>query len=350
MSNQITFYVLIPVYNVEKYITNCIESVLKQTYPNFKMVIVDDGSPDRAGEICDEYAQKDKRIKVIHQTNAGLMAARRKAISYVKSEEKNGNAYVIFLDSDDSLRDNALQKIYQTISAENCDVVIYGMDRVIGKTVVSKSARKKEYLGTVTDKRLLYKMCFGDSAYNPLCRKAVFVDLLTNDDYSKYYHISRSEDLIQDIEIYKKCKKVSFIPDKLYHYTVNINSITQTITYENYRYDSTVRMCVWDFLEHENVWSSTDWDEYIKYCKKQFREEIKIIISFDTSYKNRIELLKQIKSGQYYQKIRKKIDISDGTLFLLKTDQLLLLYIYSNIIRLWRRILKGTRNLWKKLR
>lgn len=349
MSEKITFYVLIPVYNVEKYIANCIESVLKQTYQNFKMVIVDDGSPDKAGEICDEYAKKDKRIKVIHQANTGLIAARRKAIGYVKDTVKDKNSYVIFLDSDDSLKSNALQRIYQAITDENSDMIIYGMDRVIGDNVISSRIQQKEYAGVLSDKGTLYKIFFCNQAFNPLCRKAVLLDLLTNDDYSNYYNIYRGEDLLQDIEIYKNCKKVLFIPDKLYNYTINPNSITQNITYDNYRYNSIVRMCVWNFLENEGVWTKKEWNEYIKCCKKGFSQEIKMVMSFDTSHKNKIKILNQIKSGAYYQKIRGNINVCDGALFLLNINQYHLLFIYVNIIKLFCKLLKGIRKIFRSL-
>ena len=79
---RILFYVCVPVYKVEKYIDTCIQSVLNQSYQNFRLVLVDDGSPDRSGEICEKYAEKDKRIKVIYQKNMGQIAARETAIRY----------------------------------------------------------------------------------------------------------------------------------------------------------------------------------------------------------------------------------------------------------------------------
>lgn len=218
MNEEVVFYILIPVYNVEKYISNCIDSVLNQTYQNFKIIIVDDGTPDNAGKICDEYARADARITVIHQENAGLVVARRNAISYLKNKLKVNNAYVMFLDSDDSLKENALQIVYESINKTGCDMLIFNINRVCNGEIIQSSFDKNQYVGTVTDKALLYKICFGDSSYNPLCRKAVSINILTDHDYREYCHISHREDLLQNIELYKNCKNAAFIEDSLYNY------------------------------------------------------------------------------------------------------------------------------------
>ena len=87
--------VIVPVYNVEEYLRPCIDSILEQTFTDFELILVDDGSPDRCGEICDEYEQIDKRIRVIHQENGGLSAARNAGLDVMSGE------YVTFIDSDD---------------------------------------------------------------------------------------------------------------------------------------------------------------------------------------------------------------------------------------------------------
>ena len=91
-----------PVYKVEKYIAECIESILAQTYTNFRLILVDDGTPDNAGKICDEYAKKDYRITVIHQENAGVTRARARGV-----EEAEDCVYITFVDSDDTISTTA---------------------------------------------------------------------------------------------------------------------------------------------------------------------------------------------------------------------------------------------------
>ena len=95
--------VIVPVYKVKKYITECIESILAQTYTNFRLILVDDGTPDNAGNICDEYAKKDSRITVIHQENAGVTRARAQGV-----EEASDCEFITFVDSDDMLSHTAL--------------------------------------------------------------------------------------------------------------------------------------------------------------------------------------------------------------------------------------------------
>ena len=99
--------VIVPVYKVEKYIAECIESILAQTYTNFRLILVDDGTPDNAGKICDEYAKKDSRITVIHQDNAGVTRARARGV-----EEANDCEFIMFVDSDDKLLPDALGEFY----------------------------------------------------------------------------------------------------------------------------------------------------------------------------------------------------------------------------------------------
>lgn len=110
-----TISIIVPVYNVEKYLPRCIESILKQTYTNFECILIDDGSPDRCGRICDEYAERDKRIVVIHQKNKGVSAARNAGLDVAKGE------YVGFVDSDDYIAPEMYQCLVSAIEESNAD-------------------------------------------------------------------------------------------------------------------------------------------------------------------------------------------------------------------------------------
>ena len=116
------FSIVIPVYNVEKYLNECVDSVLIQTFTDFEVILVDDGSPDKCPVICDEYAEKDSRIQVVHKTNGGLSDARNHGVLAAHGK------YLMFLDSDDYWADtNALQHIYNALIKNNCavDLVIF---------------------------------------------------------------------------------------------------------------------------------------------------------------------------------------------------------------------------------
>ena len=100
--------VIIPVYKVEKYLSKCVESIINQTYKNLEIILVNDGSPDNCGEICDEYAKKDSRIKVIHKENGGLSDARNAGIEIASGQ------YIAFVDSDDYIASNMYERMYET--------------------------------------------------------------------------------------------------------------------------------------------------------------------------------------------------------------------------------------------
>lgn len=290
------FSVLTPVYNVEKYIDECIVSVLGQTYSEFEFILVDDGSPDNSGRICDKYAEKDSRIRVIHKTNGGLISARRAAI-----KEACGD-YVVFLDSDDYLELNALQCLKDHIEKTECDCVYYNFRQVCNDKSIICYSCDIEAPFFVEDKKELYRIVFLSSQMNPLWRKAVRRTLLTNDDYSPYYHISHGEDLLQSIEILKNSKNGLFVPDCLYNYRVNPTSITHTITPDKFSRDFVVRQKVLDFLLSEKVWTEKDYLEYRDYSIYLFvQSKLLPIVNFDIPFKQKKLFFENLEQQKYYR-------------------------------------------------
>ena len=114
--------IIVPVYKVEKYLPKCIDSILAQTFTDFELILIDDGSPDRCGEICDEYAIKDERIVVIHQVNRGVSAARNAGLDAAKGE------YIGFVDSDDWIKPEMYEIMVRTAIDKKADVVICGLN------------------------------------------------------------------------------------------------------------------------------------------------------------------------------------------------------------------------------
>ncbi len=145
------FSVIVPVYKVEGYLEQCVESVLQQTYTDFELILVDDGSPDRCPEMCDDFSQKDSRIKVIHKKNGGLSSARNAGLDIATGD------YVVFLDSDDFWNDeNALQEVYDKAKF-GTDIVIFGCtdwDIHTNKKVVSRSSYNQEIMQS-NDKNMI---------------------------------------------------------------------------------------------------------------------------------------------------------------------------------------------------
>ena len=110
---------IIPIYNIEQYLSQCLDSIINQTYKNIQIILVDDGSTDSSGRICDEYADKDSRIIVIHKENGGLVSARKAGLREATGE------YVVYVDGDDWIELNAIEHMVGTIERTKEDIVIY---------------------------------------------------------------------------------------------------------------------------------------------------------------------------------------------------------------------------------
>ena len=125
--------VIVPVYKVEPYLRKCVDSVLGQTFKDFELILVDDGSPDNCGKICDEYAAADDRVKVIHQVNGGLSAARNAGIDWVMAYSKS--EYITFIDSDDWVADTYLERLYEGVGL-GAEISVVGMARAFDENTI----------------------------------------------------------------------------------------------------------------------------------------------------------------------------------------------------------------------
>ena len=157
--------VIVPVYKVEKYIRRCIESIINQTYRNLEIILVDDGSPDDCGKICDEYAKKDNRIKVIHKENGGLSDARNKALDLA-----NGK-YVIFVDSDDYIEKNAIGYLYKLIQKYNTDIAIGLVNSIYDGEKNSILKNKESNIKVYNKEQALETMLYNTEFTNMACNK-----------------------------------------------------------------------------------------------------------------------------------------------------------------------------------
>ena len=127
--------VIVPVYNVEPYLHRCVDSILVQTHTDFELILVDDGSPDNCGVICDEYAQKDSRIHVIHQQNGGLSAARNAGIDWAFAN--SDSQWLSFIDSDDWVHPCFLEYLYRAVQETDAKVSACGIRKVEGEVEFS---------------------------------------------------------------------------------------------------------------------------------------------------------------------------------------------------------------------
>lgn len=291
---EIKFSVLVPVYNAEQYIDACVQSVLNQTYQNFELILVDDGSKDASGKLCDAFAEKYPFIKTFHKTNGGQLHTRQYAISKATGD------YFVFLDADDTLRENALAVIKDKIFAYGCDCLIYQFERICEGQVVKPPPSFADVC--IRDKRELYRKCFLSSDYNAMWRKAVKASLLRNEpDYSAFFSVRFAEDLLQSIEILKNCEKAVFTDAVLYNYRVNPNSISFTGRNIRALTDFSVRNYTMEFLKQENVWTEADFVEYRGYCAELLCNNILSICVLNLSKTEKIDQLRKIRNSQYYR-------------------------------------------------
>lgn len=165
--------VIVPVYKVEEYLDRCIESIINQTYENLEVILVDDGSPDNCPKMCDEWAKKDKRIKVIHKKNGGLSDARNRGI------EKANGKYISFVDSDDYINSDYISELYNAITTNDCDISISGIVvKYTNGTIINRYTNIKEELNSKeTLKKMLYDDGIDVSAYAKLYKRELFKNI-----------------------------------------------------------------------------------------------------------------------------------------------------------------------------
>lgn len=202
--------IIIPVYNVEKYLDKCVESVVKQTYKNLEILLVDDGSKDRCGIMCDEWASRDARIKVIHKENGGLSDARNVALDIAKGE------YITCIDSDDYVALDYVEYLYRIASEYNADISCCGM-RFVSEEGVTISGSKKELDKPVVFgmERALEEMLYGKYFSNSACCKLYKKELFSGVRYPKG---KRFEDIYTTYKLIAKCSRVVYGSEKKYFY------------------------------------------------------------------------------------------------------------------------------------
>lgn len=216
MDNIDKVTLIVPVYRAERYIRKCVDSILGQTYGNIELLLVDDGSPDNSGEICDEYANKDKRVKVFHEENSGVSTARNLALDNV------GGKWVMFVDSDDWLEPDCLSACVETAEKNDLDLLQFASKRVDDEGNILLDEKYE-------DTGLLSR----DEYINSADRLSVWGNLLRNDIIRKN-HIRFDKDLKlgeDQLFIFRyafHCKRCMKITDALYNYRYNPDSATST--------------------------------------------------------------------------------------------------------------------------
>lgn len=221
--------VLVPVYNVEQYLEQCLDSILAQTLENIEVICVNDGSTDGSGEILQRYAEKDNRIVIVNKKNGGLPSARNAGIRSATGE------YVSFIDADDYIEPNMLEKMYNTAKRDNSEIVICGAN------VFPRDPAPEGWLDWVLSPENAYyetgneKLLFENHASRPfIWRTFMKRELLTRENFQLDESIHVGEDNAFQFRIYPKAKGITLISDKLYNYRwYREDSLMNSIVYKD---------------------------------------------------------------------------------------------------------------------
>lgn len=238
--------VIVPVYNAERFLSECVGSILEQGGDDFEVILFDDGSGDSSGSLCDQYAQRHPDvIRTFHQPNAGLVSTRRRALAEAQGE------YILFVDSDDRLAPGALDAMRTVLSGSSPDIVIFlwsklrGDGTPLGYELASFFPNE----GSVTREQVIGTMARREEL-NSLCIKLIRRDLFDADaDYTQKAAVTLGEDLLQSLPAVLRAERLYYLDRHLYLYRQNESSMTYTHVKGNYTYVTVVRPQLLEAME-----------------------------------------------------------------------------------------------------
>lgn len=222
---MIKFSIICPTYNAQKHLKKAVESIFKQSYQNWELVLIDDGSIDGSGTLCDFFASLDKRTKVLHQSNHGQSVARLKGLETCSGD------YVLFLDSDDQYEPNALELLVSELKSNGADAILYNAKKKSTKECVDVYVLNEKAI--LRDKNSILKECFANRTagyFWTYCFKRNLFEL-SSEAKEKFSRIKYSEDVYLIYRIFSQnVESLIILPESLYVYNTNDDSITHTQT------------------------------------------------------------------------------------------------------------------------
>lgn len=252
MNSKYLISIIIPVYNVETYFCKCIESILNQTYQNIEIILIDDGSTDLSGKICDDYAKEDSRIKVMHKKNQGVSCARNDGLKSAKGE------YVFFIDSDDYIDIDAIEKMVNEIDK---DEIIKISHKLVKN---DKTIKTISHIGIFSKEEYIKKVLIGDiggHSWGYLLKKDIIDNVLFDEK------TSCMEDTLFIINCILKAEKIKCINTTFYNHVINENGITASAN----RIERNINDYMYSLNEIEKVLDKAGWDYKNDILKKRFK-------------------------------------------------------------------------------
>ena len=205
--------IIVPVYKAEKYLNRCVDSILAQTFTDWELLLIDDGSPDRSGEICDEYAKKDSRIRVIHKENGGVSSARQRGL------DESVGEYTIHADPDDWVEPEMLDELYKKAKEEDADMVIcdFICEYKTGSVVCEQNVKN---CNSESILKQMFSQQLPGMCWNKLVRRKCYFDY----DIRFPHNIILWEDLYVVCSLLTHTIKCAYLPKALYHYDLVLNN------------------------------------------------------------------------------------------------------------------------------
>lgn len=224
---EVLVSIIIPVYNSEKEISRCIDSVIKQSWSNLEIIVIDDGSSDNSGKICDRLCEQDKRIHVFHQSNLGVSHARNVGLKFAHGE------YIVFMDSDDELPEESISVRVQGI--EKVDLLVAGYEVIDSKNKKQYGIIQYDYQQST--QKEMFAMMFENSSHGYqgyLWNKIFRREIITKYDLKFQENIHYNEDRLFIVQYLKKIRQIKFINNSVYYYRINPNGAMQLVdTFSN---------------------------------------------------------------------------------------------------------------------
>lgn len=244
------FSIVIPVYNVEPYLEECIESVLNQTYQDFEVILVDDGSTDRSGEICDRYADRyPGKIKAIHNENQGQMRTRLCGVQNASGD------VCLFVDSDDYIRADSLTLLNRKFQETACDLVLFNASNKPDFSIpLIEVSFKDGQCFEGNTKKAIYETIITTSMLNAVWMKAIRMDLLRAiPEQLAHFTGKNAEDLLLSFFMVSKAEKISWLSQNLYYYRLRPGSIVHTYNPERHRSIKKVHMEMEKYIDQWGI-------------------------------------------------------------------------------------------------
>ncbi len=292
MNNLIS--VIVPVYNVEKYLDKCINSIVNQTYKNLEIILVDDGSTDNSGKMCDDFAKQDSRIRVFHKENGGQCTARNLALDNAEGD------YIAFVDSDDFISENMLELLLSDLLTYNADISSCSStseDKTSGSGAVSAYENKEAVKLHLSDFPGL-----GHSTCDKLYKRELFTGV-------RFPAFRAYEDCATIYKLLFKCRKIVYRDMSFYHYIPRANStMTQSFSLVKFQQIEAYFMMLGDYEKHYPEYSAPVKEKLIGSCQYCIGETYKL--KRQKEYKDEVKKARNILKGINYDGLSPKLKIT----------------------------------------